>query len=136
MVKKAAAGNSRDRGSVGDKAVQHTHSSAKIFVFYVIMLLVPLFTLLVLACWYGLDRVDRYTRIGVKHVGDNAIVFNSELGFRRPRNAVTRRIIREIEYNIYTDNLGARVNRPGAPDSRQNVTESHNWSFFFRGIWF
>src|SRR5262245_23220070 len=95
--------------------MQHTLSSAKVFVFYLIMLLFfPLLILLGFACWYGLDVADRYTRIDVRYVGDNDIVVDSELGFRRPRNAITRRIEPGIEYNIYTDNLGARVNRPGA----------------------
>jgi hypothetical protein len=94
--------------------MRHTPSSAKIFVFYLIVLLFFLLTLLGFACWYGLDVADRYTRIDVRYVGDNDIVFDSELGFRRSRNAVTRRIEPGIEYNIYTDNLGARVNKPGA----------------------
>jgi hypothetical protein len=90
-------------------------SSAKVAGYYLIMLSGPLLMFLALACWYGLDVARKYTTgISVSYVGDNEIVFDSELGFRRPRNAVTRRVQPGIDYNIYTDNLAARVNRPGA----------------------
>jgi hypothetical protein len=49
----------------------------------------------------------------VRYVGDNEIVFDPELGYRRPPNATTRRVEPDKEYNIYTDVRGARVNKPG-----------------------
>jgi hypothetical protein len=109
--------------------MQRHHSSMKFVIFYIITFLVPIVTLFIAISWYGLILADRY-RINVRYFGDNEIVFDPELGFRRPPNAATRRVAPGIDYNIYTDRRAARVNRPGAqtPDRVTILTVGDSFS--------
>jgi hypothetical protein len=86
---------------------------AKLLVFRIILLMIPLSVAMAAIGWYGVVATRPYLAIDLRQLGDGDIIFDRTIGFVRPAHAETRRIQKDIDYTIYTDRFGARVNAAG-----------------------
>lgn len=91
--------------------------SRRIAFFYILMSLLATTACFVLLLGYYTYQAykDPFKKVNIRIEGDDILTDDEEIGFVPTKNSSSRRIhtLSKLDYQLFTDHLGARVNRKG-----------------------